>query len=156
MTIAGATVLGSAMPLSRAGAQAAWPDKPVKVIVPYAAGGATDAIARPWCEEFSKALGQQFVVENRGGASGMIGTEAVAKSPPDGSTLLMTPNAPLTVLPTLRKTPYDPRADLVPISHAGEVLNGFVTHPSVGVRTWPEFVDFARKNPSYRQILVTA
>ncbi len=69
-----------------------WPDKPVKVIVPYAAGGASDAIARPWCEELSKAFGQQFVIENRGGASGMIGIEATTKAAPDGYTLVMTPN----------------------------------------------------------------
>ncbi len=124
-----------------------WPDRPVKVIVPYAAGGASDAIARPWCEEFTKAFGQQFVVENRGGASGAIGVEALAKSAPDGSTLIMTPNAPLTLLPHLRKTNYDPAKDLVPIGHAGEVLNGFVIHPSVGVKTWQEFMAYAKKNP---------
>ena len=123
----------------------AWPDKPVKVIVPYAAGGATDAIARPWCEEFSKAFGQQFVVENRGGASGMIGVEALAKSPPDGATLIMSPNAPLTVLPHLRKTPYDPTKDLTLIGHAGEVLNGFVIHPSLGIKTLPDMIAYARR-----------
>jgi len=126
---------------------ASWPDRPVKVIVPYAAGGATDAIARPWCEEFSKAFGQQFVVENRGGASGMIGVEALVKSPPDGYTLIMSPNAPMTVLPHLRKTPYEPAKDMVPIVYAGEVLNGFVIHPSIGVKNWKEFVDYAKKNP---------
>ena len=141
--VIGATLLLSAAP----GHAQTWPDKPVKVIVPYAAGGASDAIARPWCEEFSKAFGQQFVIENRGGASGMIGVEATVKSPPDGYTLLMTPNAPLTVLPSLRKTPYDPKADLVPMVHAGEVLNGFVIHPNVGVKNWKEFVDYAKKNP---------
>ena len=141
------SIVATGLAGSEVAAQSSWPDKPVKVIVPYAAGGATDAIARPWCEEFSKALGQQFVVENRGGASGMIGVEALVKSPPDGATLLMTPNAPLTVLPHLRKTPYDPKADLVPIVHCGEVLNGFVIHPSVGVKSWKEFVEHARKNP---------
>lgn len=124
-----------------------WPERPVRVIVPYAAGGATDAIARPWCEEFSKAFGQQFVVENRGGASGMIGVEALAKSPPDGTTLIMTPNAPLTVLPHLRSTPYEPFKDLTPIGHAGEVLNGFVIHPSAGIKTVKELIDYARRHP---------
>jgi tripartite-type tricarboxylate transporter receptor subunit TctC len=124
-----------------------WPDKPVKVIVPYAAGGATDAIARPWAEELGKAFGQQFVIENRGGASGAIGVEALVKSPPDGYTLIMTPNAPLTILPHMRKTPYDPLKDLVPIGRTGDVLNGFVIHPSVGVKNWQEFVDYVKKNP---------
>lgn len=124
-----------------------WPDRPVRVIVPYAAGGATDAIARPWSEELSKAFGQQFVVENRGGASGMIGVEATAKSAPDGYTLIMTPNAPLTVLPSLKKTSYDPVADLVPIGHTGAVTNGFVIHPSLGIKSMKELIDYAKKSP---------
>ena len=128
-------------------AQASWPDKTVRVIVPYAAGGGSDAVARPWCEELSKAFGQQFVVENRGGASGMIGVEALVKSPPDGTTLIMTPNAPLTVLPHLRRTPYDPLKDLVPIGHTGDILCGFVIHPKVGVKSWQELIDYAKKNP---------
>lgn len=77
----------------------------------------------------------------------MIGVEALAKSAPDGTTLIMTPNAPLTVLPHLRPTPYDPFKDLTPIGHAGEVLNGFVIHPSVGVKTIKELIDFAKKHP---------
>ena len=126
---------------------ATWPDKPVKVVVPYAAGGASDAIARPWAEELSKAFGQQFVIENRGGASGMIGAEATAKAPPDGYTLLMTPNAPLTVLPSLRKTPYDPVTDFVPIGRTGDVTNGFVIHPSLGIKSIADLIAYAKKNP---------
>ena len=128
-------------------AQSSWPDKPVRVIVPYAAGGGSDAVARPWCDELSKAFNQQFVVENRGGASGMIGVEAATKSAPDGTTLIMTPNAPLTVLPHLRKTPYDPVKDLVPVGHTGDIVCGFVIHPSVGVKNWAEFIEYAKKNP---------
>lgn len=124
-----------------------WPDRPVKVIVPYGAGGATDAIARPWAEELSKAFGQQFVVENRGGASGMIGMEAMVKSPPDGYTLIMSPNAVLSILPSLRKTPYDPLKDVVAIGHTGEVLNGFVIHPKLGIKTMQQLIDHAKKNP---------
>ena len=84
------SVVGVAAP---AQAQGTWPDKPVKVIVPYAPGGATDAIARPWVDELSRAFNQQFVIENRGGASGMIGVEAATKATPDGYTLIMTPAA---------------------------------------------------------------
>ncbi|MFM9847701.1 MAG: Bug family tripartite tricarboxylate transporter substrate binding protein [Hyphomicrobiaceae bacterium] len=130
------------------GAQAqTWPNRPVKLIVPYAPGGATDALARPWADKLSQALGQQFVVENRGGASGMIGLEAAAKSLPDGYTLLFTPNAPLSVLPHLRKTPYDPVKSFDPIGRAGDVVNGFVIHPSVGVKTFAELLEYAKKNP---------
>ena len=73
---------------------ASWPDKPVKLILPYAPGGATDLIGRPWADKLSEVFGQQFIIENRGGAGGMIGTEAAAKSAPDGYTFLLSPNAP--------------------------------------------------------------
>lgn len=130
------------------GAQAqSWPARPVKLIVPYAPGGATDAVARPWADKLSQAFGQQFVVENRGGASGAIGVEAAAKSPPDGYTLLFTPSAPLSVLPHLRKTPYDPVKSFDPIGRAGDVINGFVIHPSIGVKTFAELLEYAKKNP---------
>ena len=142
----GAVVFATMAAAGEASAQN-WPDRPIKVIVPYAAGGATDAIARPWAEELSKAFGQQFVIENRGGASGMIGVEALVKSPPDGYTIIMTPNAPLSVLPILRKTPYDPTKDLQPIGRAGDVLNGLVIHPSLGIKSMKELIDYAKKNP---------
>jgi len=125
----------------------AWPQRTVKLLLPYAPGGATDAIGRPWADKLSQAFGQQFVVENRGGASGMIGVEAAAKSAPDGYTLLLTPNAPLAVLPSLRKTPYDPVKSFDPVGRVGDVINGFVIHPSVGVKTFNEMVEYAKKNP---------
>ena len=124
-----------------------WPDRPIKMVVPYAAGGATDATARPWADKLTQAFGQQFVVENRGGASGMIGLEAVAKSAPDGYTLLFTPNAPLSVVPSLRKTAYDPFKSFDPIGRAGDAVVGFAIHPSVGVKTFQEMVAYAKKNP---------
>ena len=124
-----------------------WPERAVKVILPYAPGGATDAIGRPWADKLSQAFGQQFVVENRGGAGGMIGAEAASKSPPDGYTLFLTPNAPLSVLPTLRKTAYDPIKSFEPVGRVGDVITGFVIHPSVGVKTFKEMIEYAKKNP---------
>jgi tripartite-type tricarboxylate transporter receptor subunit TctC len=124
-----------------------WPDKPVRIILPYAPGGATDQIGRPWADKLTQAFGQQFVIENRGGASGMIGVEAVAKSPPDGYTLLLTTSSPLAVLPKLRKTPYDPQTSFDPVARAGDTIGGFVIHPSAGIRSIKELVDFAKKNP---------
>src|SRR5688572_27288679 len=100
---AGAAAAGVA---SRSSAQSAWPDKPVKVIVPFAAGGGTDVVARPWCDKLGQLFGQQFVVENRGGASGLIGTEAAVKAAPDGYTFLMCSNTTPINLPLLRKVPY--------------------------------------------------
>ena len=133
---------------SKAWAQAqSWPDRTVRLILPYAPGGATDAIGRPWAEKLTQAFGQQFVIENRGGAGGMIGAEAAAKSPPDGYTLFLTPNAPLSVLPSLRKTPYDPVKSFEPVGRVGDVVNGFVIHPSLGVKTFKEMIEYAKKNP---------
>ncbi|MGE0769171.1 MAG: Bug family tripartite tricarboxylate transporter substrate binding protein [Hyphomicrobiaceae bacterium] len=145
LTLAGLAALSTvvAAPLATA---ADWPDKPVKLIVPYGPGGASDILARPWAELLSQAYGQQFVVENRGGAGGMIGTEAAFKAAPDGYTLLFTPNATLTVLPSLRKTPYDP-AKFEPVARTGDIISGFVIHPSVGVKTFQEMIAYAKKNP---------
>ncbi len=146
LTLAGATLAAGFS--SKASAQAqSWPERTVKVILPYAPGGATDAIGRPWADKLSQAFGQQFVIENRGGASGMIGVEAASKSAPDGYTLLLTPTAPLAVLPSLRKTPYDPIKSFDPVGRVGDVINGFVIHPSVGVKTFQEMVEYAKKNP---------
>ncbi|MGE0700086.1 MAG: Bug family tripartite tricarboxylate transporter substrate binding protein [Hyphomicrobiaceae bacterium] len=147
MTLAAMLAASVWLPEKSAAQADKWPDRPVRVIVPYAAGGATDAIARPWAEELSKAFGQQFVIENRGGASGMIGMEALVKSAPDGYTLIMSPNAVLSILPSLRNTPYDPLTDVVPIGHTGEVLNGFAVHPKLGVKSMKELIEYAKKNP---------
>ena len=133
---------------ARALAQAqSWPERPVKLILPYAPGGATDLIGRPWADKLTQAFGQQFVIENRGGASGMIGTEAAAKAAPDGYTFLLTPNAPLTVQPLLRKTPYDPLKSFTPVGRVGDLISGFVIHPAVGVKTFQEMIDYAKANP---------
>jgi tripartite-type tricarboxylate transporter receptor subunit TctC len=124
-----------------------WPDKPVKLILPYAPGGATDLIGRPWAEKLGQVFGQQFVIENRGGAGGMIGTEAAAKAAPDGYTFLLTPNATLTVLPNLRQAPYDAIKSFDPVARVGDLVSGFVIHPAVGPKTFKEMVDYAKKNP---------
>ena len=123
-----------------------WPDRPVKLILPYAPGGATDQLGRPWAEALSKAFGQQFVIENRGGASGLIGTEAAAKSPPDGYTFLVSPNSTITLLPFLRQVGYDPKS-FEPVARVGDLVAGFVIHPSVGVKSFKEMIEYAKKNP---------
>lgn len=128
-------------------AQGVWPNRPVKLLLPYAPGGATDLIGRPWSEKLSQAFGQPFVIENRGGASGMIGTEAVSKSAGDGYTFLLTPSATLSILPGLRKTPYDPVAAFKPVARVGDLISGFVIHPSVGAKNFAEMLDYAKKNP---------
>ncbi|MGE4046702.1 MAG: Bug family tripartite tricarboxylate transporter substrate binding protein [Acetobacteraceae bacterium] len=128
-------------------AQAPWPNRPVKLIVPYAPGGATDTLARPWADKLSQAFGQPFVIENRGGASGMIGAEAAARSAPDGYTLLHCPVAVLCVMPQLRKLGWEPRRDLEPVGRLGDLHCGFVVVNSLGLNTLAELIDYAKKNP---------
>lgn len=124
-----------------------WPERPVKLILPYAPGGATDIIGRPWADKLSHAFGQPFVIENRGGASGVIGTEAVSKAPADGYTFLLTPSAPLTVQPALRKLAYDPVKSFAPVGRVGDLISGFVINPATGIKTFKEMVEYAKKNP---------
>ena len=124
-----------------------WPTRPVKLILPYAPGGATDVMGRPWAEKLTQAYGHPFVIDNRGGASGAIGTEAAARSAPDGYTFLFTPGATLTVLPHLRKVNYDPRKDLIPVARVGDLVCGFVIVPSLGINSIKELVAYAKQNP---------
>lgn len=124
-----------------------YPNRPVRIIVPYAAGGGTDFIARGLAEKLSQQTGQQFVIEFRGGAAGALGAEAVVKSTPDGYTLLLTPQAPIQLLPHLRKLPYDPLKDLIPVGRMAEQIAGFAVHPSLGVKTMTEFVALAKQHP---------
>ncbi len=124
-----------------------WPDRPVKIIVPWPPGGATDVLARPWAEQLSRLYGQPFVIENRSGAGGLVGNEAATKAAPDGYTLLITSRATLTVLPHLRKTPYDPVKSFTPIGQVGNFVCGFVINPAAGPKTFPEMIDYAKRNP---------
>ena len=98
-------------------AQSAYPSKPIKIVVPYPAGGAADISARLIAQSMSESMGQPILVDNRPGANGMIGTDVVAKSAPDGYTLLFTASGPLVVNPSLyKKVPYNPIKDFAPIS----------------------------------------
>jgi tripartite-type tricarboxylate transporter receptor subunit TctC len=145
---ASAALAGAGLPLAAPAivrAQA-WPAKPVRILVPFAAGGGTDVVARPWADKLGQIFGQQFVVENRGGASGLIGTEAAAKSAADGYTLLISSNTTTVNLPLLRSVPYDPKS-LEPIARVGDVVTGFVIHTSVGVKTFKEMLEYCKKNP---------
>ncbi len=141
-------LLSAALATSVSAQGAAWPDKPVKIVVPFAPGGATDQTARVWADKLTQEFKQQFIVENRGGgASGSIGIESVAKSPNDGYTLLYTPNASIAIVPSLRKVGFDSVKDFDPVARTGDALVGFTVHPSLGIKTIQDLVDYAKKNP---------
>ncbi len=142
---AGSIAAGLAAPAVRA-QSGTWPTKPVKLIVPFAAGGATDLVARPWAQKLTEAFGQQVIIENRGGASGVIGAEAAAKAPADGYTLFFSSNTATVTLPLLRPLPYDPNA-FIAAGRVGDVVCGYVIHPATGLKTFQEMVDYAKKNP---------
>ena len=130
-------------------AAAAYPDKPIRLVVPYPPGGATDVIGRVMAQRLSTALGQQVIVDNRGGASGNIGAEAVVKAAPDGYTLLMGAVTSHSINQTLEKASirYNFEKDLVPVAIVGSVPLVFVVHPSVPVQSLKELIAYAKSKP---------
>jgi tripartite-type tricarboxylate transporter receptor subunit TctC len=128
-------------------AQDAYPAKPVRFIVPFPATGPLDVMARLYAQKLGERWGKNAIAENRPGATGTIGADAVAKAAPDGYTLLFTVDLPIVMAPALMKPPYDPKADLVPIAAVGETMNMLVVHPSAGVSTLAELVAAAKAKP---------
>ena len=124
-----------------------YPAKPVRMIVPFVPGGNTDIIARVFAPRMAELIGQQIVVENRGGAGGVIGTEAVARAAPDGYVILMV-SAGHTINPAMvKKLPYDSVKDFAPVSIIADVPTAFVVHPSLPAKTVKEFIAIARARP---------
>jgi tripartite-type tricarboxylate transporter receptor subunit TctC len=126
----------------------AWPAKPVRVVVAFTAGGTTDILARYVGQQLAEKLKQPFVIDNRPGAGGNLGTELVVRAPADGYTLTVNSVGPIAVNPTLYpKLAYNPLTELVPIVQIAEVPNVLVVHPSLPAKTLDEFVAHARANP---------
>jgi tripartite-type tricarboxylate transporter receptor subunit TctC len=129
-------------------AAAQYPSKPVRVILPFPAGGSTDVVTRVLAQALSDAMGQPFVVENRTGGDGVIAAAAVMQAPPDGHTLYIATNTAMMQVPLLKKKPpYDPLADFTPVSLVGRYTFLLVVTPNLGVRTFGELVAYARANP---------
>ena len=123
----------------------AWPSKPVRIVVPFAPGGGLDVQARLFGKKFFETMGQSFVVDNRTGAGGLIGAEAVAKAASDGYTILFS-SASLAVNASLyKKLPFDPVKDFEPVSRVSSVPLVLVVHPSVPVKAVPDLVALAKK-----------
>jgi tripartite-type tricarboxylate transporter receptor subunit TctC len=138
----------AAAPGPAGGAAAAWPTRPLRLVVPYAPGGATDQLARALAERLGPALGQPVVVENRPGGNTIVGAQAVAKSAPDGYTLFMGSSASLALNRLLyEKLPYDPKQDLVGISMLARTALVMVVNPSVPATTVAEFATLAKARP---------
>ena len=129
-------------------ALAQFPAKPIRVVVPFPAGSSTDSVTRVLANSVSQSIGQPLVVENKAGADGAIAAAEVAKAPPDGYSLLMATNSPLSAVPAMKKNPpYDPVADFTPITDVGRYTFFIVVHPSVPAKTLPELIGYARANP---------
>ncbi|MGZ9005474.1 MAG: Bug family tripartite tricarboxylate transporter substrate binding protein [Burkholderiales bacterium] len=141
-------LLLTALSVIASAAQAqAYPVKPVRMIVPFAPGGNTDIIARIVVPGMSKFLGQQIIIENRGGAGSMIGTDVAAKSPPDGYTVLLVSAAHVINPAMVKKLPFDPVRSFAAISKVADVPSALVVHPSLPVKSVKQLVALARAHP---------
>ena len=146
---AGAGLLPATLPVF---AQGAWPAKPVRIVVPFAPGGTTDILARAIAPELQHAFGQPFIVDNKPGAGGNVGTDAVAKSPPDGLTLLMGTVGTHAINQALYpKLPFDPLKDFAPVTLVAGVPNVLVMNPAraeaYSIRTVADLIKYAKANP---------
>ena len=148
-SIAVCAAVAAALVAAPAARAQSFPAKPIRIIAPYTAGGAADLLSRFLCEKFPAAMGQPCVVENRPGAGGIIGFDLVAKSEPDGHTLVMAPNnlAIIPILPSLYpKVPYDTLRDLAPIALVASTPIMVGAHPAFPAQSFPELIAYARAN----------
>ncbi|MEP9380020.1 tripartite tricarboxylate transporter substrate binding protein [Aquabacter sp. CN5-332] len=128
-------------------AQDKWPSKTIKLIVPYAPGGYTDLTARITARFLEKDLGQTVVVENKAGAGGIVGTDIVAKSPPDGYTFCVCSVGAVSVAPVAQSVQYNPLKDLAPISIVSTIPQTVIINPKLPIKTIPELIAYAKANP---------
>jgi tripartite-type tricarboxylate transporter receptor subunit TctC len=151
LALAGATLAGGVS--TRAWSQAqGWPDRPVKLILPYAPGGATDLIGRPWADKLSQAFGQQFVIENRGGASGIIGTEAAAKAAPDGYTFVIGNSGTHAYSQSLyKKLPYNAATEFDPVGIVTESPRALIARKNLPANNLQEFIAYLKANEKTAQ-----
>jgi tripartite-type tricarboxylate transporter receptor subunit TctC len=142
------TLAAAALP-RLAGAQAPWPSRPMRLVIPWPPGQATDLAGRVMAQYLAERLGQPVVPENRAGAGGTIGTDAVAKAAPDGHTILAASSGPVTIAPLLQRVPFDPVRDLAPVAMIGISPYLLVVKPDFPARTIQEFIALLRQRPGH-------
>ena len=129
-------------------AQPVWPTGPIRFIGIFPPGGGTDILSRLWCQRMAEITGEQFIVENRSGSAGNIGTEAIARAAPDGRTIGLASVAALAIAPTLyKRLPYDPARDFTWLGGLWQLPNLLVVHPALPARTVPELIALVRATP---------
>ena len=143
----GAAVVLAVSSLAAPAAAQTYPEKPIKLIVPFPPGGPIDTMARLVAEQLSRGLGQQVIVDNRPGAAGITATDLVAKAAPDGYTLLLGFVGPLALSPALGKVPYDPAADFTPLDFLAKSYHILVVNPALPVRSVQELIALAKREP---------
>lgn len=148
LTLGLAALFAAALVPRGALAQSPYPARPVRLVVPFLAGGAIDLVARLVTENMAGRMGQPFVIDIRAGAGGTIGADAVAKAAPDGHTLLFTVQAPLTITPfVIKQMPYDAENAFAMISIVAEAPNVLLVHPGIAFRTVKQFIEYAKAHP---------
>ena len=148
LTLTALAIFAATIGAPAAAAAQDYPNRPITLIVPYAAGGGNDVMARAAADKMSRTLGQQIVIENRGGAGGSIATRQIAKSAPDGYTLGLGGTGTLAINPTLyANSGYDPRKDFAPVGLIATSALVVCVHPSLPVRSIPDLIALAKKEP---------
>ena len=152
LTLAGAALTG----ITGARADTALPDKPLRILVGFPAGGGTDVMARFIAEALRQRTGRNIIIDNKGGASGTIAVAELKNSPPDGTTIAYVPSATIVQKLTMAAVPFDPLVDIQPITLAGTVQTAFCVSPTLGVSTLKEYVEWLKANPTRASFGTTA
>jgi tripartite-type tricarboxylate transporter receptor subunit TctC len=152
LTLAGAALAAPAI----GRADTALPDKPLKILVGFPAGGGSDVMARIIAEAVKQRTGRNIIIDNKAGASGTLAGEALKNSPPDGTTICYMPSATVVQKLTMPSIPFDPQADLAPVTLAGTVQTTYCVSPTIGVNSLPEYIEWLKKNPTRQNFGTTA
>ena len=136
--------------------QTGLPDKPLKILVGFPAGGGTDVMARFLAEPLKQRTGRNVLIDNKAGASGTIAVETLKNAAPDGTTIAYVPSATIVQKLTMESVPFDPLTDIQPITLAGTVQTAFCVSPTIGVNTLPEYIEWLKKNPTRQSFGTTA